>query len=143
MAVDSNAGFRYMGTISGGFGADPMVQKLKFKDDETLYKGDMVNAESGEADLAATGDTAFLGIAMETKTGVDSTTEIEVICNPDAIYAVYDANARTIGTLLDLTGAAGAQGVTTSSNGNFVVVANSGADEWTLVRITSTAHALA
>jgi hypothetical protein len=139
--VDTTLGFRYMGRL-GDANAAPVVQRFLFKDTETLYKGDMVNAESGEVDLAATGDTAFLGIALETKAGTDSTTYIECIIDPDAIYAVYDANARNIGTLLDITGSAGAQTVTTSSNGNFIVVANSTAAELTLVQITATAHAL-
>ncbi|MCK6578108.1 MAG: hypothetical protein L6Q98_08405 [Anaerolineae bacterium] len=139
--VDTSAGFRYAGKL-GNPSAPPTVQRFYFKDTESLYKGDMVNVESGEVDLAATGDTAIIGIAMESKAGTDSTTQIDVIVDPDAVYAVYDANARTVGTLLDLSGSAGAQTVTTSSNGNFVVVANSAADELTQVMITGTAHPL-
>lgn len=137
--VDTTAGFKFEGRQSG---APPTVQKFYFKDTETIYKGDMVNMESGEIDLAATGDTAIIGIALETKAGVDSTTLMEVITDFDALYSVYDANARTVGTLLDLTGSAGAQTVTTSSNGNFIVVANSSADERTLVKLSTAAHPL-
>ena len=141
MAVtDTQLGFRYMGRM--GNDDVPTVQNLYFKDTETLSKGDMINAESGEADLAATADTTLLGIALETKAGTDSTTQIEVITDIDAIYAVYDANARSVGDLLDLSGATGAQTVAAASNNEFIVVANSGADEWTLVRINPAKHAL-
>lgn len=138
MAVDTTPGFKLMGRLSGG---PTTIQTFYFKDTETLTKGDIVNAESGEVDLGATGDTALLGIAMETKAGVDSTTQIEVCVDGDAIYAVYDANARAIGATLDLSGATGAQTVATSSNAEFVVVANSTAAEWTLVRINPAKHA--
>lgn len=135
---DTLLGFRYENRLGGGV---PTVQKLKFKDTETLTKGDLVNAESGEADLAATGDTNLLGVALETKAGTDSTTEIEVIVDLDAIYSVYDANARVIGATLDIAGATGAQTVAASSNAEFIVVANSSATERTLVRINPAKHA--
>ena len=131
--ADTSAGFRFRGTISGGLGAVPTIQRLLFKDTETLTKGDMLNLETGEVDLGAVGDTGFIGIAMETKAGTDSTTYIDVITNPDAIYGVYDASARLKGATLDITGATGAQSVTTSSSKNFVVWAPSSATEETLV----------
>lgn len=140
MAVtDTSLGFKPQGRMSGG---PWTIQTFVFKDTETLYKGDMINLESGEADLGATGDTSLVGVAMESKAGTDSTTEITVITDPDMIYAVYDANARVVGATLDLSGSAGAQTVTTSSNAEFIVVANSSADEWTLVRINPASHAL-
>jgi hypothetical protein len=55
---------------------------------------------------------------------------------------VVDNNARLIGATLNITGATGAQGVTTSSNKEFVVVRTSTATEETLVRINQDAHAL-
>jgi hypothetical protein len=113
------------------------VAILKFRDTETLTKGDMLNLESGEVDLGATNDSAFLGIALETVAGTDSTTEIRVMCDPLAIYSVYDANARVMGETLDLSGATGAQTVTTSSNADFIVIAPSTASERTLVMITA------
>src|SRR5688572_19640841 len=97
--ADTTLGFKYMGRLSGGTAT---VQTLYFKDTETLTKGDLVNLESGEVDLAATNDTAILGIVLETKAGTDSTTQIEVIVDDDAIYAVYDANARNAGATLDI-----------------------------------------
>src|SRR5689334_24946764 len=113
------AGFRFRFREGGGA---PTVFPFYAKDTETLTKGDMVNLESGEIDLAATADTDILGALQETKAGVDSTTKHEVIIDEDAVYGVTDANARAVGDTLDLRGATGAQGVTTSSNREFVVV---------------------
>ena len=80
-------------------------------------------------------DDALLGVVLETKAGTDSTTRIKCIVDPDAVYAVTDANARLAGATLDITGATGAQAVTTSSNKDVVVVAESSATEKTHVRI--------
>lgn len=131
------AGFTFRFLIGGG---KPDVQRLTFKDTETITKGDLVNLESGEVDLAATADTNLLGAAEETVAGTDSTSKIDVITNPDAVYAVVDNNARVKGATLDLTGSTGAQGVTTSSNKEFVVHADSAADQPTLVRINIGKH---
>ena len=136
--VDTTPGFKFMYRLSGG---QPTIQTLYFKDTETLTKGDLVNAEGGEVDLAATNDTALLGAVLQTKAGTDSTTTIEVIVDDDAVYAVYDANARVIGAQLDIAGASGAMGVAASSNNDVIVVANSSADELTLVRIIPANHA--
>lgn len=128
--VDTNAGFRWRGTRSGA----PMTwQTFYFKDTETLTYGDIANIESGEVDLGATNDTGLIGMVLETKAGTDSTTQIKVSTNVDAIFGVYDPNARTVGDLLDLSGATGAQTVGASSNNDFVVIASSTATEETLV----------
>jgi len=137
--VDTTPGFKFMYRLGGE--EEPTIQKLYFKDTETLTKGDLVNVESGTADLAATNDAAFLGAAMETKAGTSAVDQIEVIVDDDAVYAVYDANARSIGDTLDLSGTTGAQTVTTTSNADFIVVANSTADQLTLVRIKPANHA--
>jgi len=128
--ADTSLGFRFRGRLNGEL---PTIQNLLFKDTETLTVGDLVNLESGEVDLAATGDTALLGVVLETKAGTDSTTYIRVIVDKDAIYGVYDANARLKGATLDISGATGAQTVAASSNKEFVVYAPSTADEETLV----------
>lgn len=133
------AGFQFRFRESGGA---PTVRSLLFKDTETLTKDDLVNLETGEVDLAATDDDRILGSALETKAGTDSTTRIEVIVDEDAVYGVTDANARLTGATLDITGATGAQTVTTSSNKDVVVVADSSASEETLVRINPNRHAL-
>lgn len=139
MATDTRSGFHFMYRLCG---APPTVQRFLFKDTETLSKGDILNIENGEVDLGATNDTQLVGIALETKAGTDSTTYIEVITDEDAVYAVYDANARAIGANLDIAGTTGAMTVASSTNADLVVVANSTADEWTLVRITRAEHVL-
>lgn len=130
-------GFRFAYRLSGGA---PTIQDLTFKDTETITKGDLVNLETGEVDLAATNDTALVGVALETVSGTDSTTKIKCITDLDAVYAVDDANARAIGATLDITGATGAMTVTTSSNADVLVVADSSATEPTLVRINTGEH---
>lgn len=130
-------GFRFRYRTSGGF---PTIQNLKFKDTETLTIGDLVNLESGLVDLAATADTNLLGACQQTEAGTSETTKIEVITDADAVYGVVDANARKKGDTLDIKGTTGAQGVATSSNKEFVVVADSLATEETLVRINVGKH---
>lgn len=136
--VDTTPGFKFMYRMCG---EEPTIQHFLFKDTETLTKGDFINVESGYADLAATNDVAFVGAALETQAGTTHVTQIEVIVDDDAVYAVYDANARSIGDTLDISGATGAQTVTTTSNADLVVVANSTADQLTLVRIIPANHA--
>jgi hypothetical protein len=113
---------------------------LLCKDTETLSVGDLVNLESGEIDLAATGDTNLLGVVQETQAGTDSTTRFKVITDADAVYEVYDANARLHGATLDISGATGAQTIATSSNKEFVVYGECTATEPTLVRINIGKH---
>lgn len=136
--ADTSAGFRYRGRMGGG---EPTIQDLLYKDTETLSKGDLVNLESGEIDLGATGDTNFLGVVLETQAGTDSTTRAKVIVDADAIYGVYDANARLKGATLDIAGATGAQTIAASNNKEFVVWAESTADQETLVVFNTGKHA--
>lgn len=131
------AGFQFRYRLSH---PTPTIQVLKAKDTETLTEGDLLNLESGEVDLAATADTNLLGVCLATYSAVDSTTDIRVIVDADAVYGVADANARVAGATLDLAGATGAQGVAASSNKEFVVVAPSSATEETLVRINVGKH---
>lgn len=131
------AGFTFAYRESGDV---PTVQKFLCKDTETLTRGDLANLESGEIDLAAAGDTNLVGAIQQTAAGTDSTTYFEVITDVDAVYSVVDNNARVVGATLDITGATGAQGVTTSSGKEFVVVAPSSATEPTLVKINIGKH---
>lgn len=135
--TDTSLGFRYRYRMNGG---KPTIQTLTCKDTETLSKGDLANLESGEIDLAATADTNLVGQILETKAGTDSVTEYKVITDPDAVYGVYDANARVKGATLDISGATGAQTIATSSNKELVVVETSTALEETLVRINIGKH---
>lgn len=131
------AGFKFRYRVSGGA---PTIQPVLFKDTETLTRGDLVNLETGTADLGATADTNLLGAAQETKAGTTAVSKLNVITDADAIYGVTDANARKIGDTLDLAGATGAQGVAVSSNKELVVIADSSATEETLVRINTGKH---
>ena len=135
--ADTSPGFHFRYRMCG---APATIQDLLHKDTETLTKGDIVNLESGEIDLGATGDTNLLGAVQETGAGTDSTTRKKVIVDADAVYGVYDANARLKGATLDLSGATGAQTVGASSNKEFVVVKDSAADEETLVRFNVGKH---
>lgn len=130
-------GFSFRYRKSGGA---PTVQKVIFKDTETITKGDLVNLETGQADLGATADTNLLGVAQQTLAGTTGVTKIEVITDADAVYGVTDANARVKGAPLDLAGATGAQTVAASTNKEFVVEADSSASEETLVRINVGKH---
>lgn len=126
-------GFHFSHYLNGE--KKPITRKYYFKDTETLTKGDIVNLETGEVDLGATGDTALVGVVNETKAGTDSTTEIEVIVGWDAVYRVYDPNARVEGAILDFAGTTGAMTVAADANHDLVVVANSSASEPTLVML--------
>ena len=132
------AGFKFRYRLCGD---PPTVQVLKSKDTETLTAGDMANLESGEVDLAATGDTNLLGVILgPIGAAVDSTTDIRFIRDDDAVYGVDDANARLMGATLDIAGTTGAQTVASSSNKEFVVVAPSSATQETLVKFNVGRH---
>lgn len=135
--ADDSLGFKFEYRESGG---DPTILELPFKDSETLTKGDILNLELGEVDLSVTGDSGLLGTAMKTKTGVDSTTLMPVIVDADAVYSVYDPNARLTGATLDISGTTGAQTVAATSNADLTVVAPSTATERTFVQITHGEH---
>lgn len=135
--ANTNKGFRFRYRLSGG---KPTIQLLTYKDTETLSKGDLVNIESGYIDLGATNDTALAGVLLETQAGTTQVTQGLVITDPDAVYGVYDPNARVVGATLDISGTTGAMTVATSSNVDLLVVANSTASEETLVQIHPTEH---
>jgi hypothetical protein len=131
------AGFTFRHRLCG---APPTIQVLKAKDTETLTKGDLLNLESGEVDLAATNDAAFLGVCLDTGARVDSTTDVSFISDADAVYGVVDANARLMGATLDIAGATGAMTLAASSNVDVIVVAPSSATEETLVMFAHGEH---
>jgi hypothetical protein len=133
-------GFTYAYKLSGNA---PTILDLPVLADAVISAGEIVNLEGGYVDGGATLDTALVGIALEaaTATGLSSgDLSVKCIVDPDAVYSVVDANARLAGATLDL--ASGAQGVTTSSNTELIVVAPSTATEPTLVRIIDGLHYL-
>ncbi len=122
------AGFKWAGSTDG---SEPILRRFTVKASAVISRGEMCNLETGEADAGATNDAGFLGPATE---AVDNTVDghtVEIITNPGAIYSIVDANARVAGALLDL--ASGGLGVTTDSNHDFIVWADSSATEPTLV----------
>ena len=148
-------GYEWRYNISGG---RPLILTFLMKDTETLTRGDILNIESGEVDLAATGDAALAGIFVGpenpddavdgkpgTVAGTDSTTVVKVIVNPDAVYAdANDTSARLAGATLDISGATGAQTMAASSNTEFVVVERKRqASDETRAMICSSAHYIA
>jgi len=135
---DTRLGFKYEYRMGGGTAT---VQKFLFKDTETIRKGDLVNLETGKVDLAATNDTALLGVALITVAGTADVSFMECITDDDAVYSVYDANARAAGATLDFAGASGAYALAASSNVDLIVMATSTAAERTYVRIVPNEHA--
>ena len=135
--ADTSAGFRYRGRKCG---QPPTIQKITMKDTEVLTKGDLINLETGLADLAATDDAYIVGVVCETVSGTTAVTKVSVIVDEDAVYGVYDASARLKGAALDIAGATGAQTVAADSNHDLRVFANSSAAEETLVTIIHGAH---
>lgn len=131
------AGFTFRYRLSGGA---PTIQTFKSKDTETITKGDLLNMEVGEVDLAATADTALVGIALDTGARTDSTTDVTCITDADAVYGVADANARVAGALLDIAGTTGAMTLAADSNHDVIVVAPSSATEETLVTFNVAKH---
>ena len=139
--ADTSLGFRYRGRKCG---QPPTIQSFVAQDATTLYKGDLLNLESGEVDIAATHDKALLGVCLETKavTGVATTgTRVRVVCDADAIYGAYDASARLKGALLGVSGVAGAQTIAAADGTDDLIVwAESTALEETLVCIGHGCH---
>lgn len=131
------AGFTFRYRLSGGA---PTIQTLKSKDTETLTKGDLLNLETGEVDLAASADAAFVGVCLDTGARVDSTTDVTFISDADAVYGVVDANARVQGAILDIAGTTGAMTLAADSNHDVMVVAPSSATEETLVTFNVAKH---
>lgn len=129
------AGFEFRYKLSGG---PPTIQRIAAGTAGLdLKKGDTIILDAtSEASLGVSGSATFLGVVTADYTSLTQATDkIDVITDVDAVYAVTDANARKIGATLDVSGASGAQTVTTSSNKEFVVVAtkNAAADK-TLVK---------
>jgi uncharacterized protein YbcI len=131
-------GFDFRTRVGGG---PPTVRRYRSKDAEVLVAGDLLCLAAGAVTLATTGAGDMLGAVVATANGSPGMTSIDVVVDPDAIYCVTDALARTVGDLLDVFGATGVQGVTDSVNGDLVVAATSVATDETLVRIAPGRHA--
>lgn len=121
-------------------GQPPTIMEELFQDTEVIHAGDLVSLQSNLVDLAATNDSDLAGAAVEYVSGTTAVSKIKFICDADAVYAVTDANARSAGAYLDISGATGAMTVGTDSNHDLVVVAASTATEPTLVKIIQAEH---
>lgn len=135
--ADTSLGFRFRGRRCG---QPPTIQKFVAADAETFTYGDLVTLVAGEIDLAATDDAGIMGMAVESKACNGTTDTVECIIDDDAIYGVYDANARAKGAQLDIAGATGAMTVAADQNHDLQVYATSGAGDETLVCIVHGAH---
>ena len=135
--ADTSAGFRYRYRLSGGA---PTIQKLVHATAATRHKGDMLTLVGGECELTATDDAGIAGVCLETKAGTTAVSTIKVITDYDAVYGVYDATARAMGTVLDVTGLTGAMTLAADVHHDVIVVAPSAATEETLVAIIHGAH---
>lgn len=115
------AGFEFRYRKSGG---SPTIQKI-VTTPTSWKKGDMAHLNaSSRADIGTSGSATFLGVVCADYSGLTAGTDkVDVVVDDDAVYSAADTSARLIGATLDITGMTGAQGVTASSNKEFVVVA--------------------
>jgi len=138
--ADTSLGFRYRGRMSKA--PNPTIVKLISKDTIVHTKGDllMLDGVTGEVLIAASNSKVIVGVCAETVSCTDSVTPVSVIIDEDAYYAVYDANVRHINAPLDIVGATGAMTVAADSNHDLLVIAESPANEETLVMVMHGAH---
>ena len=97
--------FSFAGTVNGGPGADTIVtQRMTANAIGTFRVGTVVKYNAGGiVEAAATGATTFFGVVAATKVVANvATDKVEVIVNPDAVWAVTDANVRNPGDTLNL-----------------------------------------
>jgi len=130
-------GFHYRYRLGGGA---PTIRDILVTDTGTYTAGDLVNLETGEADIAATNDAAIIGAVLETATTVDSTTRIKCVTDWDAVYGVTDATARLLGATLDMAGTTATFTIAPSNNIDLLVVEESTATEETRVIIAPGEH---
>ncbi len=145
------AGFLWKYNLSGG---RPLIFEFTMASTETLTVGDLLNLQTGEADLAVTNDALLFGPVQGALdpadnvagspgqvSGTAATTVILAIVNADAVLGDdADANARVVGVNLDLAGATGAQGVAAAVNNDLFVVKDSAAAEDTIVKVAEGEH---
>jgi hypothetical protein len=112
-------------------GSAPLLQTFVVKNTVVFSEFEMANFDTGEADAAVTADTSLMGSTVEAVDNTSDGESVKILISPHAVYQVDDANARTVGDLLDIAG--GGLGVTSPSNNDLVVVETSTASEETLV----------
>ncbi|MCW3015232.1 MAG: polymerase, sigma 32 subunit, RpoH [Solirubrobacterales bacterium] len=108
---------------------------------DSVCAGDIVGLDTGSVALGQHGDRGLLGAVTGCVTGESSTLQLDVVVDPDAVYAVADSEPRVAGTQLALTGATGAQGLgTPERRGELVVVVDCSPEDETLVRLRFDCH---
>jgi RNA polymerase sigma factor (sigma-70 family) len=128
-------GFHFRYCVSGN---PPATRRFTPSSEPALVPGDMASLVGGVPALAATGDRAFLGCVIERVASPEP--NVNVVVTEDAVYAVADRHARSVGASLDLAGGSGEQTVSEPVNNDFEVVADSTADQETLLRIAFGRH---
>jgi hypothetical protein len=127
--------FKWAYNLHGG---TPLIQEFVVYNAVVLSEGEFVSFTSGEVTTSATNDAAMVGATVAACDNTSDGESVRVIINPDAVYSVVDANARTVGDTLDL--ASGGLLVTTNSNADFIVMKTCTATEPTLVKVTVGNH---
>jgi uncharacterized protein YbcI len=130
-------GFEFRYRLGGG---RPTIRSFALKNTAQLSGGDIVGLQDGFIALAATADGNLIGAALDTIDGDEPATTIRVIVDADAVYGLADPHARKEGDGLSVTGGTGAQAVEASTDSELTVVADSAADDETLVQISPARH---
>ena len=126
-------GFKFGGTLYGGQDATPRITEYPAAAAANLTKGDaVVLGDANRVALGATGNSTFVGVVADGGTYAVGDM-VSVIDNHDAIWLVYDQNARVMGANSDIAGATGAQTLAAASNNDFVHARSTGADELSAV----------
>jgi len=131
------ARFKFIKYRTSGVEIPRVIKDITMKNGVSIDEGEMVEIESGEADYGASGSTAIIGVAAESKDNAADGEVIDVIDGMDAIFEVDDANARVVGAALDINSTY--NGVTTNSNSDVVVTDCSTATEPTKVMLLAKA----
>jgi RNA polymerase sigma factor (sigma-70 family) len=145
---DPGVGGQAMRTLGFAFryrlcGAPPTVLGVRCGASADISRGDVVSVEDDVGRLAASGDRAVVGVALDVEDDREDAALVQVVTDADAVYAVVDSNDRDAGTSLGLTGPTGEQGVREggeSGESEFEVVVASAAAADTLVRIRIGTH---
>jgi len=128
------AGFRFKYMLGGGV---VYLTSFTAASGASISKGDLCKVTSGEAELAASGDSTVFGAAANDAVAGETVK----LYPPDSVYSCADASARNCGDVLDVN--ATSDGVTTKSNDDLIVVRNSASSEDTLVTLHSNAKIFA
>ena len=120
--VKQYSGLQFAGTLYGGPTSEPVIRMFKPHTTRRFTAGDPVNMNSGEIELGAAASADLIGVCNLTVDAVNSTTDIPVIANADAVWAFYDTSSRDIGTRFSISSA--------SATGALAFEVDSSTGEW-------------